>query len=38
MTNRASGCTFEFTTEDPAAILDRSVFQVCNVHASVAEA
>jgi hypothetical protein len=38
MTNRASGCTFEFTTDDPAAILDRSVIQVCNVQASVTDA
>lgn len=38
MTNRASGCTFEFTTEDPATILGRSIFQVCNVQASVADA
>lgn len=31
--------TFEFTTEDdPAAILSRSVFQICNVQWSVADA
>jgi len=34
----ASRCTFEFTTEDPHAILGRSVFVVCHVQASVVDA
>ena len=38
MTDTVSRCTFEFTTEDLDAILSRSIFEVCNVQVSVADA